>query len=258
LPVGRFETVRLNPDRDIGRCEILPAHLLGRARRVDRNRFLQFVPGLDRPAERARSDQAFAGGCHLLEIEAGDAPQLEHHALEDDAEAFVDQFRIRIAQFERRGDADRAEALIQPLGDAPKIGQFRPRERVGLRFLTEQETDPARRRRFLRGAVGDLGERLRWGYADRNRNPRPLLDGAAQLAGMGFKTSVETCEAQERFVDRVDFMPSTSAVCTNRASKGASVVPRDYGVSHSPVNPAEIQTDPLRACECFALILFCM
>jgi hypothetical protein len=40
------------------------------------------------------------------------------------AEALGDQSRVRIAQFEWRRDADRAEVFRQPLGDPPKIGQL--------------------------------------------------------------------------------------------------------------------------------------
>ena len=40
---------------------------------------------------------------------------------------------------------------------------------------------------FLGEAVGDLGQRLGRRDPDRDRNPGPLLDRAAQLARMRFK-----------------------------------------------------------------------
>ena len=119
MPLVGFEAVGLDPDRDACRREILPAHLFGRARRIDRNRLFQPPPCFNRPPERARGDQALAIGRDLFETEAGDAAQFEHHAFEHDAEALADQTMIRVAQFERRRDADRAQPFGQAAGDAP-------------------------------------------------------------------------------------------------------------------------------------------
>ena len=73
LRLRRLEGVGLDEDDDVGRGEVLPAHLLGRAGRVDPHRLRQLVRALDRPAERARGDEALAIGRHLLEADAGQA-----------------------------------------------------------------------------------------------------------------------------------------------------------------------------------------
>jgi len=74
-----------------------------------------------------------------------------------------------------------------------------------LRRFVEKATDPAGGGVLLRKAVRDLGERLRRRDPDRDRNPRPLLDRAPQLARMRLTPRLEAGEAEKRFVDRIDF-----------------------------------------------------
>ncbi len=120
MPLTRFEAVGLHPDSYARRSEILPSHLFLAARvSIDRNRLFEFAARFDRPAEGARGDQALAIGRDLFETEAGDAAQFKHHAFEHDAEALADQTMIRVALFERRRDADRAQPFRQAAGNTP-------------------------------------------------------------------------------------------------------------------------------------------
>ena len=119
MPLIGLEAVGLHPDSYARRRQILPAHLFGGARRIDRNRLFQPPPCFNRLPKRARRDQALAIGRHLFETEARDAAEFEHHAFEHDAEALADQTMIRVAQFERRHDADRPQPFGQAAGDAP-------------------------------------------------------------------------------------------------------------------------------------------
>src|ERR1700761_2475133 len=82
-----------------------------------------------------------------------------------------------------------ARRLAIPL----KIREFELGDSVALRRLVEKAAD-ARGRVLLREAVGDFGERLRRRDANRDRNARPLLDRAPQLARMRFEAQLETGE----------------------------------------------------------------
>jgi phage shock protein A len=58
--------------------------------------------------------------------------QLERHALKQDAEALADQAMSRVAQFERRVDADRAAVRQQAAGDSPQNGECEAAQSVPL------------------------------------------------------------------------------------------------------------------------------
>ena len=153
----------------------------------------------------ATRHQALAIGRHLFETEAGDPAQFQHHAFEHDAETLADQAMIRVAQFERRRDADRPQPFGQAAGDAPQVGKFEAAESVPLSLFAEEKANPAGGGVLLRQAIGHLGQRLRRRNSDRDRNPGPLLHRASQIARMCLTPGFEPDQAQERFVDRIDF-----------------------------------------------------
>jgi hypothetical protein len=174
LLLRRFEAVGLDPDSYASRRQILAAHFFGGADRIDRNRPFEFAARFDRPPERARGDQALAIGRDFFEAQAGDAAQFKHHAFEHDAEALADQTRVRVAQFERRRDADTAQPIRQATGDSPQVGEFEAAEGVTLRLFAEQKVDPAGGGILLRQPIGDLGERFRRRDVIRRQSGSPI------------------------------------------------------------------------------------
>ncbi len=77
-------------------------------------------------------------GRDLFETEAGNAAQFEHHTFEHDTEALADQTMIRVAQFQRRRDADRAQPFRQAASDAPQVGKFEAAESVPLSLFARR------------------------------------------------------------------------------------------------------------------------
>ena len=121
LPLLWFEAVGFNPDGEARCCEVLTAHLFGRARRIDRDCLFEPAPRFDRLSKRPRSDQAFPIRGYFFEADTGNASKLQHHSFEDNAEAVADKSRISVAQFEWRRNADCVETRREASGDAPEI-----------------------------------------------------------------------------------------------------------------------------------------
>ena len=139
-----------------------------------------------------------------LEVEAGHAAQLEHHALDDDAEGPADDLGVSVAQFQRRRDADGPHALGEPSGDAPEVGQLHAAQRLFLGLAGQQHADAAGRGVALGRPVRDLGQRLGRGDADRYGDPRPLQHCRPEEARVRLEPVLEAAEAEEGLVDRVD------------------------------------------------------
>ena len=140
-----------------------------------------------------------------LEIEARHAAELQHQALDHDAETLADEPRIGLLQRQRRRDAKQIELCRQAAGDAPEIGELQACERRILCCFFQQQHHAAVFLIPLRDVIGDLGERLGGRNADRDRNASPLPHRGAQRARVRFEARAKAFHAEEGFVDRVDF-----------------------------------------------------
>jgi len=85
---------------------------------------------------------------------------------------------MRLAQLQRGGDPMRCEAPGISRADTPEIGDWGACQCCVDRSRSGERHHPVRRP--FREAICEFGERFRRGHADRNRNPRPLLDGGPE------------------------------------------------------------------------------
>lgn len=161
-----------------------------------------FVPlvrlPFDQAPERAGRNDALAVGRQQLDRQAGNAAQLEHHALHHHAKALPQGLRIGGAQLQGSRDAVILQPHGQAAGNAPQVGEVDTGQGVILRRRIKQQLHAIGMRLLLGGAVGNLGQQLGRRDAHGNRNADPLADGAAQLAGMPLQPVLEACRAQER------------------------------------------------------------
>ena len=121
MPVLRPERIGRDEYHDDARNQPLPPQFLGRARDVHRDGLFEFVPLCDGLTERTGRDDALVVGKGKRQCLARRAAQFQGHALHDDAHVLTQPRRVRVAQVQRRLDAECFELGRKSAGDTPQI-----------------------------------------------------------------------------------------------------------------------------------------
>ncbi|CEJ87922.1 hypothetical protein HYPGJ_31467 [Hyphomicrobium sp. GJ21] len=208
---------------------MLAAEFGGGALSEAAHRFLKLGEGCHFAAEGPGGDDLLVGGVHLDQVMAGDSPKLQHHPLHHHTEMLADEFRLGVPKRKRGLNAKRAQAPVEPAGNAPEVGEVEGFEGLGLILSRHQAAHAVPLRVLLGGAVRHFRQRLGGGDADGHRNAGPLDDLFAHGGGVGNEALLEAFEREKGLVDGVDLKVGREGLEHRHHAGGEVAVERIVG-----------------------------
>ena len=187
------------------RRQSLAAHLLGGARREGGDRLLHFLPGFDRAAEGARRHDALAIGRRVFERDAGNAAQLVDGALQHDAEPLAD---------ETRSACLRASGVVMPSAASRAASRPPTPQRsfssmaassASIAASSSRTQTPCAAGSFFALRLATLASVLVAAMPTETGIPVHCSTVRRSSRAWDFKPLLETAQAEEGFVDGIDF-----------------------------------------------------